>query len=225
MFKASLLTIALLASGSAVAQNTATATATAQSKLMYRGATLSDAATVGLDLRFNDLFVDGAFVRAKFDTTSGLAPFNRLGSIRTDLGVGFAGQATLGKWEVSLNRVLNPVIYSADYTELRGRVSHGALFAEVGQGLTGGVNKDTYLATGIQQKVGPVLVGGLVSTIRYNTPGANLRDGFNFNNAEVFAKYNVWKNVDLNVNYSYGGRDRFGSDIKNQVWGGVTARF
>lgn len=223
MFKTSLLAIALLASGSAAAQNTATVTA--QSKLMYRGATLSDAATVGLDLRFNDLFVDGAFVRAKFDTTSGLAPFNSLGSIRTDLGVGFAGQATLGKWELSANRVINPIAYSADYTELRGRVSHGAYFAEAGQGLSGGVNKDTYMAVGIEQAVGPVVVGGKVSTIRYNTPGVNLRDEFNFNNAELFAKYNVWKNVDLNVNYSYGGRDRFGSDIKNQVWAGVTARF
>lgn len=223
MFKASLLTIALLASGSAVAQNTATVTA--QSKLMHRGTTVSDAATVGLDLRFNDLLVDGTFVRADFDTTSGLTPLNDSVHFRTDLGVGFAGQAALGKWEVSLNRVMNPVIYSADYTELRGRVSHGALFADAGQGLSGGVNKDTYLAAGIQQKVGPVMVGGLVSTIRYNTPGANFRDEFNFNNAEVFAKYNVWKNVDLNVNYSYGGRDRFGSDIKNQVWGGVTARF
>ena len=224
MIKASLLALALVA-GSANAADNTQATVSLQSKLIDKGTVVSDNVTVGLGLRFTDVLVDGAFVRGNFDSVSGLTPVNDSISFRSNLGVGFAGTARGNAWEVSLNRVLNPVIYLDDYTEVRGRVKRGLLFAEASQGLTGGVNKDTYLAAGVEQSFGAWTVGGLASTIRYNTAGVNFRDEFNFNNVEAFARYNVWRNVDLNVNYSHGGRDVTGASIKNQVWGGVTARF
>lgn len=222
MLKASILALALV-SGSAFAADTADISV--QSKLMDHGNVVSDSASLGLGLRVNDILVDGSFVRANFDSVSDLTPANDSVTFRSDIGAGFAGTTAGNHWEVSANRVINPVIYSADYTELRARVSRGAVFAEVNQGMTSGVNADTYLAAGVQQAFGDLTVGGLVSTVRYNNDHVLTRDEFNFNNAEVFARYNVWRNLDLNVNYSYGGRDRYGDDVKNQVWGGLNYRF
>lgn len=226
MIKATLLALGLsaaLVTNANAADNTVTVTA--QSKLMERGQMVSDHATVGLGLRFNDVFVPGTFVRANVDSVSDLAPVNGTINFRSDVGMGFTGNLSGTDWELSVNRVMNQTIYDADYTEARMRLNRGVLFAEVGQGLTNDVNRNTYIAAGLQKTYGKATVGGLVSTVRYSTPNTALRNEFNFNNAEVFARYNVWKNVDLNVNYSHGGKDRHGVDIKNQVWGGVTARF
>lgn len=223
MLKASLITFALLASGSAMAADNS-ATVTLQDKLMHHGAVVSDDTTFGLGLRFNDLLVDGLFVRGNFDSVS-LTPVNNTVEFRTDIGAGFAGDIGATQWEVSANRVINPVIYSGDYTELRARLTRGPVFAEINQGVTEGVNKDTYLAAGVQKSFDALTVGGLVSTVRNNTEHALTRDEFNFNNVEVFAKYNVWRNLDVNVNYSFVGRDRFGAEDGNQVWGGLTYRF
>lgn len=223
MLKASILALALLSGSAFAADNTANVSA--QSKLMDHGQVVSDDVTFGLGLRFTDILVDGTFVRANFDSISDVTPVNDSVTFRSDLGVGFTGTLAGNTWELSANRVSNPVIYSGSYTEARARLSRGPLFAEVNQGLTDGVNKDTYLSAGIQQSFGDLTVGGLVSTVRYNTAGVATRDEFNFNNAEVFARYNVWKNVDLNVNYSHGGRDIHGESIKDQVWGGVNVRF
>jgi hypothetical protein len=221
MIKASILALALVAGSANATDNTKTAASvTAQTKLIDHGVEVSNGATVGLDLRFSNVLLDGVFVRTDFDTVSDLSPINNTLSVRSDLGVGFAGTALGNEWEVSLNRTLNPVIYAGDYTELRGRVKRGLLFAEINQGLTSDVNKDTYLAGGIEQAYGPFTVGGQISTVRYSET-----DSFAFNNTEVFGRYNAWRNVDLNVNYSYGGNDVNGVDVGNQLWGGVTVRF
>lgn len=226
MIKASLLALALaLFAGSASAADNAQVNVSLQDKLMDHGTVVSNDATVGLGLRFSDVFVDGTFVRANFHSLSGITPINGSLTFRSDIGAGFTGNLAGNQWELSANRVMNPVIYSDDYTEARARLSRGILFAEVNQGLTAGVNKDTYLSAGVQQSFGDLTVGGLVSTVRYNTNGVATRDEFNFNNAEVFARYNVWRNLDLNLNYSQGGRDRSGESIKSQVWGGLNYRF
>lgn len=222
MIKASILALALFA-GSATAADNTQANASLQSKLMNRGTVVSDTATVGLGLRFDDVVLDGAFVRANFDSVSGLTPFNDSISFRSDLGVGYGSTLLGNKWEVSANRVMNPVIYADDYTEARARVSRGMLFVEAAQGLTSGVNNDTYLAVGAEQTLLPGLaVGALASAIRYDGSNAS---AMNFNNVEVFARYNVWRNLDAKLNYSYGGNDRMGNKMQNQVWGGINYRF
>lgn len=223
MLKASLIALALLASGSAMATDS-NANVSLQSKLMDHGTVVSDDTSVGLGLRFNNVLVDGAFVRANFDSIS-LTPVSNTVEFRSDFGAGFAGTLAGNQWEVSANRVINPVIYSGDYTELRGRLTRGPVFAQIEQGLTAGVNKDTYIAAGLQQSFNALTVGGLVSTVRNNTENSLTRDEFNFNNVEVFAKYNVWRNLDVNVNYSFVGRGRFGAEDGNQVWGGLNYRF
>lgn len=226
MIKATLIALglSLAISGTAAAADN-TVTVTAQTKLMNHGRVVADHTSVGLGLRFNDVFVPGTFVRANMDSLSNLTPINDTITFRSDVGVGFTGKLAGTDWELSANRTLNPVVYADDYTEARLRLKRGVLFTEINQGLTSGVNRDTYIAVGAERSFGKATVGGLVSTVRYNMQNVAFRDEFNFNNAEVFARYNAWKNVDLNVNYSYGGKDRNGVDIKNQVWGGVTARF
>ena len=225
MLKTSLLALALLAaSGTALAGDN-TVNLTAQTKLVERGVLVTDHASVGLDLRFNDVVLDGAFVRADFDTVSDTTPVSGSVTFRSDLGVGYGNTLLGNEWEVSVNRVLNPVIYAGDYTEARLNVKRGPLFVAVQQGLTDGINEDTYAAVGVKQAVGPVTLGGLVSATRYNDLTGSLKDEVKFTNAELFAQYNVWRNVDLNVNYSYGGDRITGQKIDNQVWGGVTVRF
>jgi hypothetical protein len=219
MFKASLLALALFAGTASAAEN-AQVTTTIQSKLMHEGVVVSEDVSVGLGMRFSDVLLDGVFVRTDFNSVT-LSPLSDSLSVRSDLGVGYAGS----NWEASLNRVMNPVVYAGDYTDARFRATHGGFFTELKQGLTTGVNKDTYLSAGIEQDVAGITVGGLVSAVRYDTAGVTVRDEVEFNNAEVFARYNVWRDLDVNVNYSYGGRDRAGRDIGNQVWGGLTYRF
>lgn len=226
MIRNTLLAMMLMVtSGVAVAADN-TVNLSAQTKLVERGVLATDNATVGLDLRFNDVVLDGAFVRADFDTISDTTPITGSVTFRSDLGVGYGNTLFGNKWELSVNRVLNPVIYAADYTEARLDVARGPLFVSVQQGLTDGVNEDTYAAVGVKRSLGPVTLGGLVSATRYNElTGSSLRDEVKFTNAELFAKYNVWRNVDLNVNYSYGGDRITGEKLDNQVWGGVTVRF
>lgn len=224
MIKASLLALALFA-GTASAADNAQVNVSVQDKLMDHGTVVSNDATVGLGLRFSDVFVDGTFVRANFDSISDTTPINGNLTFRSDIGVGLTGDLIGNKWEVSVNRVLNPVIYSDDYTEARARISRGILFAEVNQGFTSNVNEDTYLAVGVETTaIIPALkVGALASAVRYD--GDSLFTESKFNNAEVFARYNVWRNLDAKVSYSYGGNDRLGNDVGNQVWGGLNYRF
>lgn len=182
--------------------------------------------TVGLDVRFDDILIDGLFVSGDFDSFTTLTPANEGIRFRSDLSAGFAGKlGQKSSWEVSVARTLNPLVTAEDYTEVRGRVKTGLLFAEVTQGLTTDVNKDTYIAVGLEQTIGDLTAGVLASTVRYNEDNLGLKDEFEFNNAEVFVKWNAWRNLDAQVNYSYGGRDRFGNDLDNVFWGGVSYRF
>jgi hypothetical protein len=201
------------------------ANVSAQTKLMDHGTLVSDDTTLGIGLRFNDVLAKGAFVRANFDSISDVTPLNDSVTFRSDIGAGFTGTLAGNTWELSANRVMNPVIYADDYSEARARLTRGPLFVELNQGLTTGINKDTYIAAGIQQSFGGLTVGGLVSTVRYNNDALQLRDEFEYNNAEVFARYNVWQNLDVNVNYSKGGLTATGEEIDNQVWGGLNYRF
>jgi hypothetical protein len=223
MFKTLLVALALFA-GTAQAADNAQANVSLQNKLMDHGVVVSDEPTVGVGLRFNDVLVDGAFVRGNFDSVK-LTPVNGTVEFRSDLGVGYATKLGSVNLEGSVNRVINPVIYTGDYTEARLHATRGAFFAEVNQGLTANVNQDTYAAVGIEQKIGRARVGGLVSTTRYNTAGLATRDEFNFNNAEVFATYNIWRGLDASIHYSEGGRGRDGVSIDQQVWGGINYRF
>ena len=221
MFKKSLIALlvaGLVMSGSAVAsEDNADVAVTLQSKLVDNGVALSDDVSAGVSARFNDVVLDGLFVNGKFDTLS-LTPLNSDIAVRTEFGVGYQTEwFSDTKWEVSLNRVLNPVRYSDDYTEATLKVSKGIFYGEVTQGVTSRVNRDTYAAVGAEIELGRATVGGLVSGVYY--------DKAEFNNAEVYAKYNVWRDLDLNVNYSYGGDGRNDVELDNVFWGGATYRF
>lgn len=226
MMKKLLVAAMLLAATGSVMATESSVTLSADSKLVDTGSVLRNGATVGLDIRFDDVLLDGVFVRTDFDTFTSLTPVNGGIRLRSDLSTGYAGDfGQASKWEVSVARTLNPVITTSDYTEVRGRVKSGVLVAEISQGLTTDVNKDTYLAVGLEQTVGSITTGVLASTVRYNTDGVGLVQGFEFNNVEAFAKWNAWRNLDAQINYSHGGNDRYGNDLGNVFWGGLSYRF
>lgn len=204
----------------------ASATVSVTSDNVYRGQVISDDVSVGLGLRFDDVIFPGVYVRGDFNSVE-LTPLSDTIRFRSDAGVGIAGTYGAFGLDASVNRVFNPIVYSADYTEARLRATAGIFFAELGQGITSGVNKDTYVATGVEIAATDRLsIGGLVSAYRYDDgTRAITRDNSRFNNAEVYASYNVARNLDIFANYTYGLRDAFGTDIDNRVYGGIRYRF
>jgi uncharacterized protein (TIGR02001 family) len=229
MIKQFLLTAAIAAAliaPAAFAATKADATVSVQSNYVYRGESAQTGATVGLDLRFNDVVLPGLFVTSDFDTTQ-LTPFNGNVRVRSDFGVGYEFTRWNTKFDVSVNHVFNPLFYSADYTELRGRVGYGPVYAEVGQGLTSNVNRDTYVAVGAEHSflTPKLIVGGKVSAKHYNLTDFGQGTENHFNNAEAYASYNVWRGLDLTANYSFGGTAAQGRNIGNYFWGGLQYRF
>lgn len=214
-----ILAVALLAASTAAFAGDSTATVSVQSDNVYRGQVLSEDVSAGLGLRFDNVVVDGLFVTGDFSTLT-LSPANDTITVRSDFGAGYKFGTSLPV-TVSVNRVLNPVLYSADYTEARASVGFGKAYAEIGHGLTADVNRDTYIALGYQTKLGERLtLGGKVSAFHYDGNAEN-----RFNNTELTATYNIWRNLDASVTYSHGGSDLTGGEIDNRLFGGFGYRF
>lgn len=197
-----------------------TGTAGVQSQYVERGVSVSaDEPSLGLDLRLSNVFVDGLFVSGDFNTVE-TNPTNDL-SLRSDVGIGYANGLNGFDWQVSLNRVTNSALYLDDYTEAQANASYGWVFAQVNQGLTDGVNQDTYVAVGAKDEVvNGLTVGVLLSGVRYD-----VNDEFRYNNTEAFASYKVWKGLEVFGTYSIGGDDINGNDLDNEGWVGVRYNF
>lgn len=232
MFKNILLTVVLATAPFAAlahADDTAlkgTGTVTLQSDYVYRGQSTGNGVSTGVDVRFDNLVLPGLFVTGDFNSTH-LLPVNSGLTIRSDVGVGYAFSAANANFEVSANRVFNPLFYSADYNELRARAAYGPVFVELGQGITSNVNRNTYVAVGAQTKLlsDKLTVGGKVSAVHYNLTDFGLGSENHFNNAEAYATYNVWHGLDVFTSYSYGGKSFAGQDVGNRFWGGLQYRF
>jgi hypothetical protein len=188
------------------------------SEFVYRGVSLGDDVSAGLDLRASNILISGLFVSSKMDTYR-LSPLNDSTQVRTDLGVGLG--FILGgvlDVEASIHRVHNPNFNAPSYNEPRVKVGYDVFYVE---GAYNEANGNYYTALGVDYPLGFVpglTVGGLVSGIDY---GAT--DTYRFNNAQVYLNYNVWNDLDLIGAYSYGGEDAFGNDRKNEAW--VTAQY
>lgn len=255
MFKNILLTTGLLAamlSTSAFATTvpantspTVTGTVTVQSEYNDNGQSVSDDASVGLALRASDVLLEGVFVTAEVNSLN-VTPLN---DARTRSEIGFGYVTRLGSFhnvslEGSVNRVFNPVLYRADYTELRARAGYSYFFVEAAHGLTNGVNRDTYVAIGAEAQFNPRWTGSVkVSAMNYDLSdtyiqtscgsiegcGPYIQRGHGsdnrYNNFEASTTYNVYGNFDVFATFSEGGRDALGSEISNQFWGGVQYRF
>lgn len=188
------------------------------SEFVYRGVSLGDEVTGGLDLRVSNIVVPGLFVSTKLDTYR-LAPLSESTQVRTDVGVGVGlVLAEVLDVEASVHRVHNPNFNAPSYNEGRLKVGYDVFFVE---GAYNEANGNYYTAVGVDYPLGFVkglTVGGLVSGVDYD-----VTDSFRFNNAQVYARYNVWNDLDLIGAFSYGGEDAFGNDRKNEAW--VTAEY
>jgi hypothetical protein len=190
------------------------------SEFVYRGVSLGDEVTAGLDLRVSNVVLPGLFVSTKLDTYR-LAPLSESTQVRADVGVGVGlVLAEVLDVEASVHRVHNPNFNAASYNEARLRVGYDVLYVE---GAYNEANGNYYTAVGVDYPVDFVkglTVGGLVSGIDYD-----VTDSYRFNNAQVYARYNLWNDLDVIGAYSYGGEDAFGNDRKNESWVTVEYRF
>lgn len=221
MFKNTMLLVGLLALSTTAMATDITAVATAQTKLISNGQSVSDNASVGLAVRADDFLADGLFITGQVDSLN-LTPLNDARA-RSEVGFGYAGTYKGVNLEGSVNRVFNPILYANDYTEVRGRAGYSYFFAEIAQGVTD-ANRDTYVAVGAEAKLNSRWSGSAkLSAVNYDQ--TSFGQGTVFNNFEVSSKYNVKGNLDAFATYSQGGQDVFGADIKNQFWGGIQYRF
>lgn len=221
------LTFALsVLASSAVAVETK-ATLEVASDFVYRGQLVTEDPSVAVSATVGDI-LGGLFVTGTVTSTE-LTPLTDTVRVRSDFGVGYAVDFSGLAISASVNRVFNPVLIdNQNYNEFRLTASYGWVFAELGQGLTSDVNVDTYLSVGAKfEPIDRLTVGGLVSAVRYDQDSNSALDFTNsrFNNAELFASYNLWRGLDVFANYTYGLRDAFGQDISNRVYGGIRYNF
>lgn len=172
------------------------------SRYDFRGQKYSDDASLGGSLMVSDLGIKGLYVSGTFDKTGNTMPFNEHQQLRSDVGVGYAFEPLTDlTLDVSANHVYNaPEFGGSEYSEFRAKAAYDVFFAEVGQGV--GRMKDTYTRIGLNVPVTDNLkVGVAVSAYHYNTPAVN-----RYNNSEVFASYDLTKNLHAYGKYSFGGK-------------------
>jgi hypothetical protein len=197
----------------------------AASDLIYRGQELtSSEGTVGVGFLFDNVVLDGVYVSGDFDTLE-FTPVTDNVRVRTDFEVGYGSVWNNFVYSASLARVLNPVAYPEDYTEFRLRGQYSYFYGEIGQGLTDNVNTDTYFSVGVE---GPVfveqlLVGASTSFVSYDGDPFG-PSNVEWNNLQVYANYNVWRELDINAGYSFGG-DKPSVGLDDHAWVGVSYTF
>jgi len=223
------LTLAvLLATASTLAvasESNSTAVFRAGSDFIYRGQDLTGSqGTVGLGLLFDNVVWDGVFVSSDFDTVE-MTPINDNTQVRTDFQIGYGNIWNDFTYSASLARVVNPVNYYADYTELRARGQYAFVYGEVGQGLSSNVNTDTYFALGVEGRPfsQELLLGASTSFISYdgNVDG---NSNVEWNNFQVYASYDLWRELDVTAGFSVGG-DTPLVGLDDHAWVGASYTF
>lgn len=234
-FNLSLVLAAALAAttGTAAAQEV-TADLGVESAFIYRGQDLSANEDYSLNgsFRVQDAFVDGFYFRAQANS---IRQDNGKGTFRVDGGAGFARDLGTLNYDVSVNRVVNPVIYADDFTEarLQGGVDltpNVNLYGLVAQQVGGSTTQDGYVAVGVDYinafGVPSLKLGAQTSAQRYN----NYNDGrfsdlTRYNNTEVQASYLIRDRVAVYGKHSWGGRDRFDDTLDDVSTVGVRVLF
>ena len=199
------------------------------SRYDYRGVKYSDDASLGLNLKADNLLIDGLYVSGTFNKVGDTAPFNAQSQIRSDLSVGYGFDITdKSSIDVSVAHVYNAPefthlhgndVRNNGYSEFRVKGTYDVLFAEVGQAF--GPWRSTYAKVGVSVPVtNSFNVGGAVSGVYYKGDHSS-----HYNNTEVFAKYNVTKSFDVYGKYSFGGKDMWNHSIGNYGTVGVSYNF
>lgn len=219
------LTLAMASTVSVASESNSTAVFRAGSDFVYRGQDLTGSqGTVGLGLLFDNVVWDGVYVSGDFDTVE-VTPLNENTQVRTDFQVGYGNIWNDFTYSVSLARVLNPVSYHSDYTELRARGQYSIVYGEVGQGLSNDINTDTYFAVGVEGRpfTQELLLGTSASFISYDGDAYGVSN-VEWNNLQVYASYDLWRELDVNVGYSFGG-DKPLVGLDDHTWVGASYTF
>lgn len=191
----------------------------ASSDYLYRGETVTagNPAVFG-SLKFNDVVLDNLYVSVDgvvLDTS----PADESKTLRTEFGVGYAfglGPVTV---DAGAYRVFNPVLYAADYNEVRTQATWQAsdklsVFGRAAHIVSDSVQNDSYVAVGTKYDglfVDDLSVSLLASTFRDDATA-----DFAFNNVELTAEYQVLKGLYAFGTYSVGGssvRDAFDEEL------------
>jgi hypothetical protein len=219
------VSLALASTVAVASESNSTAVFRAGTDFVYRGQDLTGSqGTVGLGLLFDNVVWDGVYVSGDFDTVE-VTPLNDNTQVRTDFQVGYGAVWNDFTYSVSLARVLNPVSYYDDYTELRARGQYSYFYGEIGQGLSNDVNTDTYFAVGVEGRpfTQELLLGASGSFISYDGDAYGVSN-VEWNNFQVYASYDLWRELDVNVGYSFGG-DKPLEGIDDNVWLGASYTF
>lgn len=197
-----------LASTSALAANTDVSVGVA-SDYLYRGQSVTNGdPTVFGSVKFDNVVVNKAYISVD-GVVVNLAPLNASKTVRADVGVGYAFDVTKNlSLDLSVHRVWNPVVQASDYNEARAQATFAVTdkFSVYGRVAKAGANtvlNDWYFAGGADYKgfMTPKLsVGALVSAVD-STHGGNVK----FNNAEIYASYDIYKGLSAFGMYSFGG--------------------
>jgi hypothetical protein len=214
------LSLAVLSFGAYASDLSSRVTVSAASDLIYRGEDVTGSqGTVGLELEFNNVLFNGVYFSTAANTVEA-TPLNDYVDARVDVEAGYAGVYEDFGYSVGLARVVNPVNYVDDYTEVRVRGNYRFAYAELGQGLTDGVNQDTYFAVGVEDRLfwEPLLLGVSASVVNYDNGDTD------FNNVQVYGQYDLYEGLVAEAGYSWGG-NRLNLSLDDHAWVGVTYTF
>lgn len=195
----------------------------------WRGQKMSSDADLGIGLKVDNIGLNGLYVDGDFGKVGNDFPVNSYTVVRSDLGAGYAFQPVSGlTLDASLHHVYNAQeflvvqngkLVPGEYSEFRLKATYGILFAQVTQGV--GQVQDNYAQVGVNVPVGDKLhVGAAVSGYHYKESTNN-----RYNNSEVFASYDVLKNLQVYGKYSFGGKTDQNVALTNYGVVGVSYSF
>lgn len=236
----------LLATSALAADLNLTGDVGIDSRNVYRGQKLSDTPSLNGRLRVENLLIDGFFVEGAFSTVNTIPVKNT--RARSEWSIGWGGQWNDFSAQVSVARVYRSsldyrslrdfnIYNSFNYNELRVDLGYQLtdntrVYTTIGQGFSnpdfdrgfdpryyfGG--QHTYAAFGVETEYNALTMGTLVSGQRYDNMSET-----RFNNAEVYATYNIWRDFEVEGRYSIGGKDVFNRDIPNIGYVGIRYNF
>ena len=194
----------------------------------FRGQRYSTDADLGLGLKVSDIGLKGLYASGDFGKVDNDFPLNSRTVVESNLRVGYEFAVDQVNLDVSANHVYNAQEYlvlrdgrwaTGNYSEVSVKASYSILFAEVTQGV--GPVQNNYAQVGVNVPVTDKLhVGAAVSAYHYKD-SANTR----YNNSEVFASYDVLKNLQVYGKYSFGGKTDQNVALSNYGTVGVSYKF
>lgn len=215
---------ALLLFATAASATTSSGQLSFQSAFIDRGIVAREDATIGLDLRVEDLVFDNVFATTELITTDITSDVLKL---RSDFGIGYFRQLGNLDVEASINRLDATALYGEAFNEARAEVGYTLtervrVFGRTAYPLTA-VPDDLYATIGANLLIGndwraDVEVSG------YKYAGTGVSD-MQFNDVLAKLTYNVNDSIGLFGGYSYGGEDRLGADLASKALVGATVSF